>query len=83
MEKNCALVAHIGKDSNSAYGFAINCFDNLMSQSCHLERVVKKQTDEQILRNRLQLKTSIDVVWRLAFQTCIFGGHRKCFDSNN
>ncbi|KAG6698515.1 hypothetical protein I3842_08G023800 [Carya illinoinensis] len=41
------------------------------------------QSSEQILNNRLRVKTSIDVVQWLAFQGCAFRGHDETLDSKN
>jgi hypothetical protein len=41
------------------------------------------QSTEQIQNNRLHVKTSIDVVWWLAFQGCAFRGHDETPDSKN
>ncbi|XP_042972702.1 receptor like protein 22-like [Carya illinoinensis] len=41
------------------------------------------QNSEQILNNRLRVKTFIDVVRWLAFQGCAFTGHDETFDSKN
>ncbi|XP_021757950.1 zinc finger MYM-type protein 1-like [Chenopodium quinoa] len=73
----------MGKDSNSTHNFATKCYFNLKNQSCHLEKIVEKQNAEEIVRNRLRLKTSIDVVKWLTFQACAFRGHDERSSSIN
>ena len=51
VEKKYALLAHIGKDSNSTHNFAVKSFDNVINQSCHIQKLVEKETAEQILSN--------------------------------
>jgi hypothetical protein len=65
----------MGKSPNSAHGFAIKCLENLKNQSCHITKVVKRQTTPEILNNRLRIKASIDIICWLTFQACIFRGH--------
>jgi hypothetical protein len=50
------------KSQNSAHKFAIRCLENLKIQSCHIEKVVKRQTTQENLNNRLRIKASIDIV---------------------
>jgi hypothetical protein len=73
----------MGKDSKSAHNYAVKCYDNLKNKSCHMEQLVEKQTDEDIKRNRLRLKVTIDVLRWLAFQACPFRGHDESLDSIN
>ena len=41
------------------------------------------QTTKQILKNRLRVKTSIDVIRWLTFQACAFRGHDESSSSRN
>jgi hypothetical protein len=68
-------LTHIGKGSNSAHRFATKYLKILKNQSCHIEKVVKRQTTQEILNNRLRIKASIDIVRWLTFQACTFRGH--------
>ncbi|KAM0893614.1 hypothetical protein ACQ4PT_024979 [Festuca glaucescens] len=45
--------------------------------------VIEKVSKEEILKNRLRLKTSIDVVKWLALQACSFRGNKEGPSSNN
>ena len=71
------------KDTISAHSFALRCYDDFMKQPCHIEKIIEKQTSEQILSNRLRLKKSIDAVRWLSFQACAFRGHDERPDSKN
>ena len=50
---------------NSAHKFVIRCLKNLKDQSCNFEKVVKRQTTQKILNNRLRIKALIDIVRHL------------------
>lgn len=79
----CAFLSHMGSDGNSAHSYNVKCFDNLKNQSGHIRHVFKKQYPEDIRRNRLRLKVSIDAVRWLAFQACAFRGHDESATSKN
>jgi len=40
--------------------------------SCHIEKIVKRQTTQEILNDQLCIKASIDIVCWLTFQACSF-----------
>jgi hypothetical protein len=63
------------KYSNSAHRFVTKCLENLKNQSCHIEKVVKRQTTPEILDHRLYIKASIGIIRWLTFQACAFRGH--------
>ncbi|XP_012850829.1 PREDICTED: uncharacterized protein LOC105970540 [Erythranthe guttata] len=48
-----------------------------MNQSAHIDKVLQRQSSEEVLNNRLRLKTSIDCVRWLAYQSCSFRGHNE------
>ena len=79
----CAFLTHQGKDGNSAHNYAVQCYDNLKNQSGHIVHVMEKQSDEDIRKNRLRLRASIDAIRWLAFQACPFRGHDESAASNN
>jgi hypothetical protein len=45
---NVLFFTHMGKCSNSAYRFAVRCLENLKNHLCHIEKVVGRQTVQQI-----------------------------------
>jgi hypothetical protein len=74
----------MGKDSNSAHSYNVTCYNNLKNQpSGQLKRTVVKRSTEDVKRNRLRLRVTIDIVRMLAFQTCAFRGHDESTDSKN
>ncbi|XP_017604620.1 uncharacterized protein LOC108451442 [Gossypium arboreum] len=80
---NCAFLTHMGKDPNSLHNNAQRAYVDLMNQAQHIEVSLDRQTTQQILANRLRLKTSIDVVRWLSFQGCAFRGHDESSGSKN
>ncbi|KAG6667132.1 hypothetical protein CIPAW_01G080100 [Carya illinoinensis] len=61
-------------DPCSCHNNAVKSCENLLKQSQHIDKAMNAQSSEQILNNRLRVKTSIDVVRWLAFQGCAFRG---------
>ncbi|KAG6660505.1 hypothetical protein CIPAW_03G111900 [Carya illinoinensis] len=70
-------------DPCSSHNNAVKSCEDLLKQSQHIDKVMNAQNSEQILNNRLRVKTFIDVVRWLAFQGCAFTGHDETFDSKN
>ncbi|KAH9801146.1 TTF-type domain-containing protein [Citrus sinensis] len=62
---------------------------NMQSWGClrnpiqHIDRLINAQTSQQLLENRLRLKTSIIAVKWLAKQACAFRGHDESVNSRN
>ncbi|XP_023736319.1 uncharacterized protein LOC111884237 [Lactuca sativa] len=54
-----------------------------MNQATHIENMIVKQNEAQILKNRLRLKASIDTVRWLTFQACALQGHDETPNSKN
>ncbi|KAF8376972.1 hypothetical protein HHK36_030343 [Tetracentron sinense] len=81
--ENYAFLSHVGKDPISPHNVAERSYKDLMSQSLHIEKILQKQTFEQVGKNRLRLKTSINTVRWLTFQACVFRGHDECPNSKN
>ncbi|XP_025678705.1 uncharacterized protein [Arachis hypogaea] len=50
---------------------------------CHIDKVLAKQSSQQVLSNILRLKASIDTVRWLTFQACAFRGHDESHESQN
>ena len=65
--KNCAFLTHIGEDPCSPHNNAMKSYENLRNQSRYIDKVLNAQSTEQILNNRLRVKTSVDAVRWLAF----------------
>ncbi|XP_073057195.1 uncharacterized protein [Primulina eburnea] len=80
--KNCPFKRHEG-DGNSRHSFAIRKWGDLKNLDQHIDRRLEKQSSEQIERNRLHLKVSIESVKFLAMQGGAFRGHDESVDSKN
>ncbi|KAF8394755.1 hypothetical protein HHK36_020972 [Tetracentron sinense] len=76
-------INHVGKNPNLPHNIAEQACKDLMSEAQHIEKIIKKQTSKQIVKNRLRLKTSIDSIRWLAFQACAFRGHDERPKSKN
>ncbi|TYG65428.1 hypothetical protein ES288_D06G184600v1 [Gossypium darwinii] len=74
---------HNGFNLNSLHNNAQRAYVDLMNQAQHIEVSLHRQTTQQILANRLRLKTSIDVVRWFSFQGCAFKGHDESSRSKN
>ncbi|KAJ9542946.1 hypothetical protein OSB04_029452 [Centaurea solstitialis] len=77
--KECAFVVHEGKTPASAHNFLLD----LKNQLCHIENVIEKQTNQQVMDNRLHLKVSIESMKWLTFQACALRGHDERPNSKN
>ncbi|XP_059456615.1 uncharacterized protein LOC132186648 [Corylus avellana] len=82
-EKNCAFLTHIGEDPCSPHNNAVKYCEDLQNQAQHIDKVLNAQSTEQILNNRLRVKTSIDVARWLTFQGCPLRGHDETPASKN
>ncbi|KAM1664056.1 hypothetical protein ACFXTN_039634 [Malus domestica] len=54
-----------------------------MNPSQHVDKVINRQSKEEILKNRLRLKATIECVRWLTFQACPFRGHDESMSSKN
>ncbi|QHO54608.1 Zinc finger MYM-type protein [Arachis hypogaea] len=81
--KECALLNHISKGPNSFHHKALKSCDDLMKQSQHIDRLLHKQTSEEIEKNRIRLGASIDCIRWLTFQGCAYRGHDESQSSSN
>ncbi|XP_025631210.1 uncharacterized protein [Arachis hypogaea] len=81
--KEYALLNHIGKGPNSFHHKALKSCDDLMKQSQHIDKLLHKQTSEEIEKNRIRLGASIDCIRWLTFQGCAYKGHDESQSSSN
>ncbi|GJX82222.1 zinc finger MYM-type protein 1-like protein [Tanacetum coccineum] len=72
--KDCPFVSHEGKTPASAHNFSVRCYEDLKNKVCHIENVIDKQTEQEIMDNRLRLKVTIDSTKWLTLQTCPLRG---------
>ena len=57
--------------------------EDLLNQSMHIKNIINIQSLEQVYKNCLWLKTSIDTICWLAFQAYAFRGHEETPKSSN
>ncbi|GKA79448.1 zinc finger MYM-type protein 1-like protein [Tanacetum coccineum] len=72
--KDCPFVNHEGKTPASAHNFSVRCYEDLKNKVCHIENVIDKQTEQEIMDNRLRVKVTIDATKWLTLQTCPLRG---------
>jgi hypothetical protein len=48
------------KVSNSAHRFVVGYLENLKNYSCHIKKVVGRQTSKEIINNQMCIKTSLN-----------------------
>ncbi|XP_071714266.1 uncharacterized protein [Rutidosis leptorrhynchoides] len=77
---NCAFLKHIGSSQHK--GAVVSC-ENLLNQKAHIENVIEKRNAEDVLKNCIRLKASVDVIRWLTFQACAFRGNDETVDSKN
>ncbi|XP_028107978.1 uncharacterized protein LOC114306840 [Camellia sinensis] len=75
--------AYSRKGPNSSHKIAVKSCHDLTNQLQHIEKIVEKQTSQQVAKNHLRLKTMIDAVQWLTFQACAFRGRNESHGSNN
>ncbi|GFY98023.1 subtilase family protein [Actinidia rufa] len=78
----CALLNHVGC-VNSPHNNAIKSVEGLSNVARHIDKVINAQSLEEIQKNRLRLRTTIESVRWLSLQACAFRGHDESLDSNN
>ncbi|XP_071740947.1 uncharacterized protein [Rutidosis leptorrhynchoides] len=81
--KECAFIKHEGKTPTSAHNFSVKCYEDLKNQLGHIENVIEKHTTQEIMDNRLRVKTSVEVVKWHTMQACAFRGHDERPNSAN
>jgi hypothetical protein len=76
-------MGHVRTNPNSPHKIAVKCCEDLKNYSRHIDKLIEKQSSQEIENNQLWLKTSIDSVRWLAFQACAFRGYDEKSDSKN
>ncbi|GJS50093.1 zinc finger MYM-type protein 1-like protein [Tanacetum coccineum] len=78
--KNYAFLKHIGCLQHRN---AVTFCENLLNQEGHIGNIIEKQSAETIIKNRILLKASIDIVRWLTFQISSFRGRDETLNSKN
>ncbi|KDO51959.1 hypothetical protein CISIN_1g039830mg, partial [Citrus sinensis] len=81
-EKTCHFAQH-ERGHGSSHNDAMLKWSNLKDPSKHIDKTMNAQSSQQILENRLRLKTSIVATKWLAKQACAFRGHDESVNSLN
>jgi len=61
----------------------VSACQDFLNQNCHIRNVLEVQSSNQIMKNRLCLKTSIDTIHFLSLQARAFRGHYETTESRN
>ncbi|XP_047320270.1 zinc finger MYM-type protein 1-like [Impatiens glandulifera] len=78
----CAFLSHEG-GSNSVHNTSSNLVVDLMNVTRHIDKVMNRESSEQIQKNRLRLTATIESVRWLSLQACALRGHDESLDSQN
>ncbi|XP_074288039.1 uncharacterized protein LOC141613197 [Silene latifolia] len=80
---NCPFITHVGGSPCSAHNNSVRAKLDLLNDRGHIRHALIAQGEEQIKRNRLSLRTLIDVVRLLTLQSCPLRGHDESETSEN
>ncbi|XP_057464029.1 uncharacterized protein LOC130753881 isoform X2 [Actinidia eriantha] len=78
----CVLLNHVGGHT-SPHNNAVQSVEGLRNVGRHIDKVINAQSAEEIQKNRLRLKATIESVRWLSLQACAFTGHDESPDSKN
>ncbi|XP_073064434.1 uncharacterized protein [Primulina eburnea] len=78
----CAFLSHMGS-SNSTHNKSSKSVIDLMNVTGHIDKVMNRETSEQIQKNRLRLAATIESVRWLSLQACGLRGHDESSYSQN
>ncbi|GFS41709.1 general transcription factor 2-related zinc finger protein [Actinidia rufa] len=67
----------------SPHNNAVQSIEGLRNVARHIDKVINAQSAEEIQKNRLRLKATIESVRWLSLQACAFRGHDESPDSKN
>ncbi|XP_074326913.1 uncharacterized protein LOC141664857 [Apium graveolens] len=80
--ERCLFFVHIGGD-NSLHKKAVKSLEGLTDITRHIDKVINRQSLEEINNNRLRLRATIEVVRYLNLQACALRGHDESSTSRN
>ncbi|KAK1352231.1 Repressor of the inhibitor of the protein kinase-like protein [Heracleum sosnowskyi] len=80
--ERCAFLVHIGT-SNSPHKKAIKSYEGLKNVTRHIDKVINCQSLEEVKKNRLRLRATIEGVRYLSLQACALRGHDESSTSRN
>ena len=80
--ERCPLLIHIG-GLNSPHRKAVNSLEGLKNVTRHIDKVINRQSLEEVNKNRLRLRATIEAVRYLTLQACALRGHDESSTSRN
>ncbi|KAK1391483.1 zinc finger MYM-type protein 1-like [Heracleum sosnowskyi] len=80
--ERCVFLVHIGT-SNSPHKKAIKSYEGLKNVTRHIDKVINCQSLEEVKKNRLRLRATIEGVRYLSLQACALRGHDESSTSRN
>ncbi|CAN0846519.1 Zinc finger MYM-type protein 1 [Linum grandiflorum] len=80
---NCSFRGHMGKGPNSIHNNAMRMSDTLMHQSEHIDKILQKQTSEEVQKNIVRVNASISAARWLTLQGLPFRGNDEGTSSGN
>ncbi|XP_047317558.1 zinc finger MYM-type protein 1-like [Impatiens glandulifera] len=78
----CPLLIHVGGPTSS-HSNSVKCVEDLMKVSGHIDNILNAQSLDEVQKNRLRLKTTIESIQWLSLQACAFRGHDESSSSKN
>ena len=78
----CSFLVHVGTP-NSAHGKAVKSLEGLQNVTRHIDKVVNFQPSEDVKKNRLRFRTTIESVLWITLQECALRGHDESSTSHN
>ncbi|XP_071701334.1 uncharacterized protein [Rutidosis leptorrhynchoides] len=81
--QDCSFIKHEGKTPASAHNYSVKCYEDLKNQLGSIENVIEKQSTQEIIDNRLRVRTSVEIIKWLTMQACALRGHDERPDSKN
>ncbi|XP_073152649.1 uncharacterized protein [Henckelia pumila] len=72
--KRCAFLMHTGGPT-SPHNSSLQSMSVLMNVSGHIDKLMNAQTSEEVKKNKLRLKTTIESIRWLCLQGCALRGH--------
>ncbi|KAL8097414.1 hypothetical protein AgCh_030517 [Apium graveolens] len=80
--ERCPFLVHIGK-GNSRHKKEVASLDGLTNITRHIDKVINCQSLEEMKKNRLRWRATIEVVQYLSLQACVLRGHDESSTSRN
>ncbi|XP_047314234.1 zinc finger MYM-type protein 1-like [Impatiens glandulifera] len=78
----CPLLIHVG-GSTSSHSNSVKYVEDLMKVRGHIDNILNAQSLDEVQKNRLRLKTTIESIRWLSLQACAFRGHDESSSSKN